>query len=1002
MTIPIEAAHRAVQRESMFLEEDHTHTVSSHQSFLQLRTRSRRQLLSERRAEKFVRQSVQLSSHFNQKGLTPSLSFTIPQMQQILKSTNADRTLATMLSQLSRAIQQTSQDVKELISEIPFDMYDDIYAILVHPPFHDIDDLQSDSAHIIANVIVDSPQYILHLRNLNKIPKLVQTLTPAHSGLSSYPENTLISIMYIFANLASDSNETREYLLECNVLDVLRRFFIQDPTISQFNETLTRFLSTMCRTSALPLQFHEHTRDIVIFFSKTLKTIPGKQFEDSLWGISYLTEESSILPLIKSADIIDKVLTGLLSINSQVQVASLRTCGNFIMRTDEYTSDLLARGFMMKLVPFLDPDIAESLQTEAAWILSNIYASDQDRSHFLYQLHIVPKLIGMYTVSQSIKTRQEIIHALCNIMGGDMDQVREVVRCKGILVIKDGLYAGSKTMKSVLRALEALLKASRELHATRKISITTIEETFYDHDIISKVEEELLRNNEATKEVAESVLNEYRLSMAHPSEETMETDMDIDYTSLQEPQFHVPAAGVTFPQDRLTSTPDRRLFGQMDANPFTPSFHHQIPTLVPMGQGSLTQLYNTCQQNFATNYTNAQRFKSVVTATPTDQLDRLKSGIAELKHFHENQKVECLKRIDDFSEQIEKQTIQAPNFLPLGFVQKLVSEFDENLIVSKQVEELLDSEMIYFVQESFRCACEIAQSRGEDTIDIRRNARLRRDYIHKKSLHQKEALSNQKKRQLKNAQIEGKPIPTELRHAEHQLSKEILLEDANTADTGLGVDDEYAAVGVEDPKIMITTSRDPSSRLLQFVKELDILIPNSYRINRGAHVVEELVEACRAAQVTDMIIVHEHRGEPDGLIICHLPYGPTAYFGLVNTVQRHDIETHANMPEAAPQLIFHNFKTPLGIRVRSILQALFPVPKPDSTRIVTFFNKDDYISFRHHSFRKDGKEVILNEIGPRFEMKLFQIKLGTIDIKDADTEFVLHPYMRSSRRAQLL
>jgi hypothetical protein len=32
------------------------------------------------------------------------------------------------------------------------------------------------------------------------------------------------------------------------------------------------------------------------------------------------------------------------------------------------------------------------------------------------------------------------------------------------------------------------------------------------------------------------------------------------------------------------------------------------------------------------------------------------------------------------------------------------------------------------------------------------------------------------------------------------------------------VDDEYSKAGVEDPRILITTSRDPSSKLLQFAK----------------------------------------------------------------------------------------------------------------------------------------------------------------------------------------
>lgn len=35
---------------------------------------------------------------------------------------------------------------------------------------------------------------------------------------------------------------------------------------------------------------------------------------------------------------------------------------------------------------------------------------------------------------------------------------------------------------------------------------------------------------------------------------------------------------------------------------------------------------------------------------------------------------------------------------------------------------------------------------------------------------------------------------------------------------GSHIDDEYARVGLYEPKIVITTSRDPSSRLLQFAK----------------------------------------------------------------------------------------------------------------------------------------------------------------------------------------
>lgn len=38
------------------------------------------------------------------------------------------------------------------------------------------------------------------------------------------------------------------------------------------------------------------------------------------------------------------------------------------------------------------------------------------------------------------------------------------------------------------------------------------------------------------------------------------------------------------------------------------------------------------------------------------------------------------------------------------------------------------------------------------------------------------------------------------------------------ADNEVDMDDEYAQAGVKDPKILLTTARDPSSRLAQFAK----------------------------------------------------------------------------------------------------------------------------------------------------------------------------------------
>ncbi|KAI8146356.1 anticodon-binding protein [Fennellomyces sp. T-0311] len=284
---------------------------------------------------------------------------------------------------------------------------------------------------------------------------------------------------------------------------------------------------------------------------------------------------------------------------------------------------------------------------------------------------------------------------------------------------------------------------------------------------------------------------------------------------------------------------------------------------------------------------------------------------------------------------------------------------------------------------------------------IRRNTRLRREYLYRKALEGKERAIYERKEQIRQAIEDGKPVPTEIRSMSAELKADLPFDQAQAEPT-THADDEYARAGVFDPKIVITTSRDPSSRLQQFSKEMRLVFPNSQRINRGGHVIKDIVELCRNNEVTDLIILHEHRGKPDGMVVCHFPYGPTAYFSLHNVVLRHDIKDQGTVSEAFPHLIFDNFNSRLGQRVTNILKYLFPVPKEDSKRVMTFANQQDYISFRHHVYVKAGNTVELAEVGPRFEMRVYEIRLGTVDLTEADVEWQLASFTRTAgRRSEL-
>ena len=70
-----------------------------------------------------------------------------------------------------------------------------------------------------------------------------------------------------------------------------------------------------------------------------------------------------------------------------------------------------------------------------------------------------------------------------------------------------------------------------------------------------------------------------------------------------------------------------------------------------------------------------------------------------------------------------------------------------------------------------------------------------------------------------------------------------------------------------------------------------LVFPNAHRINRGNYVVKELADACRANDITDLIVLHEHRGIPGEQQPSGVPIGQ---FILFRCVDRLPLSTWSN------------------------------------------------------------------------------------------------------------
>lgn len=281
----------------------------------------------------------------------------------------------------------------------------------------------------------------------------------------------------------------------------------------------------------------------------------------------------------------------------------------------------------------------------------------------------------------------------------------------------------------------------------------------------------------------------------------------------------------------------------------------------------------------------------------------------------------------------------------------------------------------------------------------RRNARQRQEFLYRKQLQASEAASYNHKEQLQQALETGKSIPDHLRADAINLAEHMLFDDVTTKMKGLD-DDEYANAKI--PKLLLTTSRNPSSRLRNFAKELRYLFPNTQRVNRGRHVISELVDVARSNGFTDLLIIHETRGNPDGLVLSHLPYGPTAYFTLSNVVLRSETNSDETVPEHAPHLIFEGMHSKLGARLTQILKHLFPTGNKSAKRVCSFINRQDSIVFRNHIYRKVGPEVVLKEIGPRFCLHPYMIRLDTVESTASETEWRLYNFTNTAHLKQYL
>lgn len=300
------------------------------------------------------------------------------------------------------------------------------------------------------------------------------------------------------------------------------------------------------------------------------------------------------------------------------------------------------------------------------------------------------------------------------------------------------------------------------------------------------------------------------------------------------------------------------------------------------------------------------------------------------------------------------------------------------------------------------------QSDGNDNNEVDHNPIIRvnplnaiknKEIRHKLFKKQQLAKKKEQKKARKQRKLEGGPRSTghtieSLREKDHTAVEDIENSDNEELRKELEIDNfsQYYARDYT-PKVLITYADNPVTKTRKFGIELARIIPNALAKIRNRSSIKKMVKSCIRENFTDIIVINENNREPNGLLVIHLPDGPTAHFKLSNVRITKEIRrSHKEFTTHRPEVILTNFTTRLGLTVGRMLGALFHHdPEFKGRRAVTFHNQRDYIFFRHHryEFTKEGERAKLRELGPRFTLKLRSIQEGTFDSKCGDYDWMV-------------